>query len=83
MKKPAPRRPRRQTVQEQNRKCMFCVEKKVPNYEDVEVLKRFVSERGKIVGRLRNGNCALHQRRLTVAIKHARHLALLPFIGAR
>lgn len=82
MKKKQSRAPRR-SVQEINRKCAFCEEKKVPNYEDVEVLRRYMSERGKILARARTGNCALHQRRLTVSIKHARHLALLPFIGQR
>ena len=83
MKKSAPRRSRPRTLADKNRKCVFCTDKKEPTYEDVEMLKRFVTERGKIVGRMRNGNCALHQRRLTIAIKHARHLALLPFVGQR
>jgi small subunit ribosomal protein S18 len=60
--------------------CYFCTEKKEPNYADTEVLRRFLTERGKIIGRARSGICAKHQRRLTSAIKHARHLALLPFI---
>ncbi len=60
--------------------CYFCVEKKDPTFIDSTTLQRFLSERGKIVGRVRSGICAKHQRRLTVAIKHARHLALLPFL---
>jgi small subunit ribosomal protein S18 len=62
-------------------KCYFCVEKKVPSYNDVEVLQRYITERGKIISRARSGLCAKHQNRLALAIKHARHLALLPFVG--
>jgi small subunit ribosomal protein S18 len=50
----------------------------VIDYKDVSTLRRFVSERGKIKGRRKSGTCARHQRRLAVAIKRARHLALLP-----
>ena len=60
--------------------CMFCKEEKTPHYADVATLSKFVTERGKIVPRSRSGVCATHQRRLATAIKHARHLALLPFI---
>lgn len=62
------------------KKCFFCEEKKEPTCLDVPSLKKFLTERGKIIPRSRNGLCAKHQRRLTVSIKHARHLALLPFI---
>lgn len=62
------------------KECYFCVEKKTPDYQDTAVLQRYLTERGKIVPGSRNGLCALHQRRLTSAIKHARHLALLPFV---
>lgn len=61
--------------------CYFCIEKKTPAYQDVAILQRYLTERGKIVGGTRNGLCSLHQRRLTSAIKHARHLALLPFVA--
>lgn len=63
------------------KKCYFCEEKKDPWYGDVEVIRRFLTERGKIIGRDRNGLCAKHQRHLSLAIKYARHLALLPFLG--
>ena len=49
------------------------------DYKDVNKLKRYVSERGKILPRRITGNCAKHQRALTVAIKRARHLALMPY----
>ena len=50
------------------------------NYKDVNMLKRFISERGKILPRRVTGNSAKAQRKLTIAIKRARHLALLPYI---
>jgi small subunit ribosomal protein S18 len=61
--------------------CYFCKEKKEPAYADTSVLMRFTSDRGKIFARSRSGICAKHQRRLSDAIKYARHLALLPFIS--
>lgn len=60
--------------------CAFCADKnKVIDYKDVATLKRFVTEKGKIVPRRQSGTCAMHQRELTTAIKRARNLALLPF----
>lgn len=60
--------------------CSFCVEKsEFIDYKDVMKLRRFVSERAKILPRRVTGTCAAHQRELTVAIKRARHLALLPY----
>ena len=60
--------------------CAFCVDK-VENidYKDVARLRRYVSERAKILPRRVTGTCARHQRELTVAIKRARHIALLPY----
>lgn len=63
------------------KECYFCKEKITPNYADVNSLQKFVTDRGKILGRTRSGVCAIHQRRLTSAIKHARHLALMPFVS--
>lgn len=63
------------------KKCYFSTEKKEPWFGDVEVLRRYLTERGKIIPRSRTGLCSKHQRRLTLAIKHARHLSLLPFVG--
>jgi small subunit ribosomal protein S18 len=63
------------------RNCFFCKEKVEPNFKEVANLSRFLSERGRIVGRDRSGMCAKHQRRLTTEIKRARHLALLPFVA--
>lgn len=61
------------------KECYFCKEGKMPSFADNETLRRFLTDRGKIMGQARNGLCAKHQKRLTAAIKHARHLALLPF----
>ena len=60
--------------------CQFCADKtEVIDFKDVEKLKKYVTERGKILPRRITGNCAKHQRALTVAIKRARHLALMPY----
>lgn len=62
------------------RVCQFCTDKTVKiDYKQGEMLRRFVSEDGKIRPRRQTGTCARHQRELAVAIKRARHLALLPF----
>lgn len=63
------------------RVCAFCAEKvDTVDYKDVAKLKKFVSERGKILPRRITGNCAKHQRVLTVAIKRARHVALMAYV---
>ena len=60
--------------------CAFCVDKVVEiDYKDVAKLKKNISERAKILPRRVSGCCAKHQRQLTVAIKRARHIALLPY----
>ena len=60
--------------------CRFCVDKVEDiDYKDVAKLRRYVTERGKILPRRISGNCAKHQRQVTVAIKRARNIALLPF----
>lgn len=62
--------------------CAFCVDKvDTIDYKDVAKLRRYMSERAKIVPRRVTGTCAHHQRELTVAIKRARHLALLPYVS--
>lgn len=60
--------------------CAFCVDKiEAIDYKDISRLRRFVSERAKILPRRVTGTCARHQRDLTVAIKRARYLALIPY----
>ncbi|WP_374712013.1 30S ribosomal protein S18 [Symbiobacterium terraclitae] len=73
MRRERGRRPKR-------RVCSFCVDKiEHIDYKDAARLKRYITERGKILPRRISGNCARHQRQLTVAIKRARIMALLPF----
>lgn len=60
--------------------CAFCVDKVTDiDYKEVAKLRKYISERGKILPRRISGNCAKHQRQLTTAIKRARHIALLPY----
>lgn len=60
--------------------CSFCVDKvEFIDYKETAKLKRFITERGKILPRRISGNCAIHQRQLTTAIKRARQIALLPY----
>ncbi|MDO5755822.1 MAG: 30S ribosomal protein S18 [Tissierellia bacterium] len=60
--------------------CAYCADKnKEIDYKNVDELKRFISDRGKILPRRVTGTCARHQRKVTQAIKRARHLALLPY----
>ena len=61
--------------------CAFCVsETAVIDYKEAAKLRRYISDRGKITPRRKTGTCAKHQRALALAIKRARHLALLPFV---
>ena len=60
--------------------CRFCADKiTLIDFKDVRRLRNLITERGKIIPRRISGNCARHQRQLTVSIKRARHLALMPF----
>lgn len=61
--------------------CKFCTNKLRIDYKDPDTLRRFVTERGKILPRRITGSCAKHQRTLAVAIKRARSLAFLPFVS--
>jgi len=71
---------RRERKRSRKRVCSFCVDKiAVIDYKDTQRLRRYITERGKILPRRVTGNCAHHQRMLTTAIKRARNIALLPF----
>lgn len=84
---PRPRQRGREDLREpegrfrrRKRVCSFCVEGvKGIDYKQAEALRRYLSDRGKILPRRRTGTCARHQRQLATAIKRARYLALLPF----
>lgn len=62
------------------RPCPFCEDGTLPYFGEVAALERFLTDRGKIIGRKRTSVCAKHQRRLTREVKRARFLALLPFV---
>jgi len=63
--------------------CRFCADKKVEiDYKNPRILRYFITERGKIIPRRISGNCAKHQRQVTIAIKRARNIALLPYTTA-
>jgi len=73
MKRERGRRPRK-------RVCSFCVDKvESMDYKETHKLRKYITERGKILPRRISGNCAMHQRQVTVAIKRARSIALLPY----
>jgi small subunit ribosomal protein S18 len=61
--------------------CKFCLQKLKIDYKDADTLRRFITERGKILPRRITGTCAKHQRSLSMAIKRARIIALLPFVA--
>ena len=61
--------------------CVFCGKDNVIDYKDTAKLRRYLSERGKILPRRTTGTCAKHQRQLTTAIKRARQIALLPYVA--
>ncbi|MBI4482360.1 MAG: 30S ribosomal protein S18 [Acidobacteria bacterium] len=72
----------RRFVVRRRKACKFCVEKiDHIDYKDAKLLQQFIPERAKILPRRISGVCSIHQRRLSLAIKRARHLALLPFVA--
>lgn len=79
-KRPPMRKKRR--IYHRRKVCRFCADSKIIiDYKDSRSLKYFITERGKIIPRRITGTCAKHQRRLTLAIKRARAIALLPYVG--
>ena len=76
----APRKPLRKTTR--RKVCSFCTDKVDHiDYKDGAKLRRYITEKGKILPRRQTGTCAKHQRALTTAIKRARFMALLPYVG--
>jgi small subunit ribosomal protein S18 len=64
------------------KRCRFCVDKvKAIDYKDVQRLRKCVTDRGKIIPRRISATCARHQRQLTLAVKRARYMALLPYVA--
>jgi len=81
-KKPARKNTHKKKVYYRRKICRFCADTSIViDYKDYKLLKFFISERGKIIPRRITGTCAKHQRPLTQAIKRARTIALLPFVG--
>jgi small subunit ribosomal protein S18 len=79
----APRGPKRRTFA-RAKVCRFCADSSLRmDYKEVDLLRGFITERGKIIPRRISGCCAKHQRQLTTAIKRARNIALLPFTVPR
>lgn len=75
-------RRRRRRFTSRRKVCQFCSEDIATiDYKNLGLLQRYISDRGKIRPRRQTGTCAKHQRRLTLAIKRARHIALLPFVA--
>jgi len=73
---------RRRKIYHRRKVCRFCADSNLTiDYKDAKALKYFITERGKIIPRRISGTCAKHQRSLTVAIKRARTIALLPYVG--
>ena len=67
-------------IRRRKKVCVFCGKDNEISYKDTAKLKRYVSERGKILPRRVTGCCAKHQRAITVAVKRARHVALMPYV---
>lgn len=81
--KPAGQVKRKRRVFHRRKVCRFCADSKIViDYKDQRMLRYFVTERGKIIPKRISGCCARHQRSLTHAIKRARTIALLPFVGS-
>ena len=70
---------KRRPMRRRKKVCVFCGKDNVIDYKDTNKLKRYISERGKILPRRVTGCCCMHQRDITTAVKRARVLALLPF----
>lgn len=72
----------RNTYRRRRKPCAFCIEKAISiDYKDLSKLRRFVSERGKILPRRMSGVCAKHQRMLAMAVKRARVMAMMPYMS--
>ena len=72
---------RRRPMRRRTKVCVFCADTtQVIDYKDANLVRKYISERGKILPRRITGNCAKHQRALTVAVKRARQIALIPYV---
>lgn len=71
---------KKKKIRKSKEPCYYCVNNKEPDYKDLEALGKYVSGKGRIVGRILTGICQKHQRRIGTQVKRARHLALMPFV---
>ncbi|MCJ7656325.1 MAG: 30S ribosomal protein S18 [Candidatus Atribacteria bacterium] len=65
----------------QRKVCLFCKDKISADYKEIDLLRKFITEQGKMLPRRATGNCARHQRTLAIAIKRAREIGLLPYVS--
>lgn len=72
--------PVKKKIRRSKEPCYFCINAKEPDYKEVETLSRYVSGKGRIISRFTNGVCQKHQKRVAIAIKRARHLAMMKFL---
>lgn len=72
---------RKRTIRRRKKVCAFCGKDNEISYKDIAKLKKYVSERQKILPRRITGNCAKHQREITTAVKRARHVALMSYVS--
>jgi len=73
--------PIKKKIRRSNKPCQYCTKKTEPDYKDLESMSVALSPKNRIVSRLLTGVCQKHQKRVTLAVKRARHLAILPFDG--
>jgi small subunit ribosomal protein S18 len=78
-KKKDNKRRRKVEIEIAPRNCPFCKTDTEPDYKEYSVLAKYLTDRAKMFGKSRTGLCAKHQRRVSIAVKRARHLALLPY----
>lgn len=76
------RTPRKKLRKRRKKVCVFCTERMEPDYKKQSTLRRMTTELGKIMPRRMTGVCSKHQRHLALAVKRARHIALLPFVSS-
>ncbi|MGB2783454.1 MAG: 30S ribosomal protein S18 [Atribacterota bacterium] len=65
----------------QKKVCLFCKEKILADYKNIDLIRKFITEQGKMLPRRATGSCARHQRTLAIAIKRAREIGLLPYVA--
>lgn len=80
MAKKTKRKIRKEIQEAVPRNCPFCKNNTSPDYKDYSNLEKYMNDRAKVMGKDRTGLCSKHQRKISIQVKRARHLALLPFV---